>query len=81
MFISYHGVIEQTGITCKKIPCHMPDSACTGVLLKILKYFAVMLNIFETFHVLQIVESWLIHANKFSWITKSRSLTGTIKWS
>ena len=57
MFISYHGVIEQTGITCKKIPCHMLDSACTGVLLKILKYFAVMLNIFETFRVLQIVES------------------------
>ena len=35
----------------------MPDSACTSVLLKMLKYFAVMLNIFETFRVLQIVES------------------------
>ena len=33
-----------------------------------LKYFKVMLKIFEIFHVKKIVESWLVCANKLSWI-------------
>ena len=42
-----HGTIIQTGITCKKIPCYMRTQlAAGGLLLKMLKYFKVMLNIF-----------------------------------
>ena len=37
-----------------------------GLLLKILKYFEVMLNIFEFSHVKEFVESSLVYANKFS---------------
>ena len=33
-----------------------------------LKYFKVILKIFEIFHVKKIVESWLVCASKFSWI-------------
>ena len=29
----------------------------------------------------EIVEPWLVHANKFSWITQSRFLAGTMMWS
>ena len=43
-----------------------------GVLLKKLKYFEVMLNIFEFSRVWEIVESW---ANNFSWIVESYFLT------
>ena len=39
-----------------------------GLLFKMLKYFEVMLNIFEFSHVNETVESWLVNINKFSWI-------------
>ena len=41
-----NGNIIQAGIICKKIPFCMRDSQAGGVLLKKLKYFEVMLNIF-----------------------------------
>ena len=41
-----NGNIIQAGIICKKIPFYMRDSQAGGVLLKKLKYFEVMLNIF-----------------------------------
>ena len=34
-----HGTIIQTGITCKKIPCYMRDSACRWVIVKSAKIF------------------------------------------
>ena len=37
-----------------------------GLLMKMLKYFKVMLNTFEFSHVKEIVELWLVYANKFS---------------
>ena len=43
---------------CKKIFCHMHE--------KRLKYFGVMFNILEFFHMKEIVESWLVYVNKFS---------------
>ena len=55
--VFYHGTIIQKGITCEKIPCYMRDSACSDLLLKMLKYFEVMLNIFEFSHVKEIVKS------------------------
>ena len=35
----YHGTITRTGITCKKFPCYMCDSACTGFIVKKAKIF------------------------------------------
>ena len=37
-----------------------------GLLLKMLKYFEVMLNIFEFSHLKEILESSLVYVNKFS---------------
>ena len=28
ILLFHHGTLIRTGITCKKIPCYMPDSAC-----------------------------------------------------
>ena len=33
-FVSNHGTIIQTGITCKKTPCYMRDSACRWFIVK-----------------------------------------------
>ena len=52
-----------------------------GLLLKMLKYFEVMLNIFEFSNVKKILEPWLVYLNKFSWIIQSCFLTETIKES
>ena len=52
-----------------------------GLLLKQLKYFEVMLSIFEFSRVWENVESWLVYANKFFWIVQSYFSTGIIKWS
>ena len=35
----YHGTIMRTGITCKKIPCYMRNSACMWFVVKIAKMF------------------------------------------
>ena len=37
--ILYHGTIIRTGITCKKIPCYMRDSACWWSIVKKTKIF------------------------------------------
>ena len=34
-----HGTIIRTGITCKKIPCYMRDSACRWFIVKKAKIF------------------------------------------
>ena len=39
MYMSRHGTIIQAGITCKKIPWYMPDSACRGFNVKKAKMF------------------------------------------
>ena len=47
--MSKHGTIIQTGLTCKKLSYYMRDSASRNPspsLLKELKYFEIMLNIF-----------------------------------
>ena len=38
-YISHHGTIIPTGITCKKIPCYMGDSACRWFIVKKAKIF------------------------------------------
>ena len=53
-----------TLITCKKISCYKCDSSCKWLsLLKKLKYFEIILNIFEFSWVWEIVESWLVYVN------------------
>ena len=42
-----HRTIMETEIASKKIYCYLGDSAAGAFLLKILKYFEVMLNTFE----------------------------------
>ena len=34
-----HGTIIRTGITCKKIPCYMRDSACRWFIVENAKIF------------------------------------------
>ena len=43
--------IIETGITCKQISCYIRNSAGIGLLLKMLKYFEVMMNILKFSHV------------------------------
>ena len=52
-----------------------------GFLLKKLKYFEVVLNIFEMSQVFENVESWLVYANQIFWIGRPNLLTGIIKRS
>ena len=52
-----------------------------GLLLKKLKYFEVMWNIFEFSRVWKYVETWLVYANKLFWIAQPYFMTDTIKRS
>ena len=65
----------ETEIASKKIYCYLGDSAAGAFLLKILKYFEVMLNIFEFPNAkkkkLRTLTPWLMYAYKFSWIIQS----------
>ena len=38
-FLSKHGNIIRTGITCKNTPCYMRDSACRWFIVKKAKIF------------------------------------------
>ena len=59
-----HGTIIRTGI--RKPLLMYATQLAHGLLLKILKYFEVVLNFFEISHVKEIVESWLVYVNEFS---------------
>ena len=48
----------------------MATQLAGGLLLKKLKYFEVMLNIFEFSRVSENVESWLVYPNKLLWIAQ-----------
>ena len=74
----HHGTTAWTGTTCNKIFDLFATQPASGLLLKILKYFRAMLNIFEFSHV---KENWLVYVNKFSWIIQSCFLIETIKRS
>ena len=42
-----HGTIIRTGITCKKIPCHIRDSSCRWLIVKNVKIFRSYVWIFR----------------------------------
>ena len=45
--VKYHGTIIQPGITCKKIPCYMSNSACRWLLLFLaLTLLTVIISLF-----------------------------------
>ena len=77
---SPYGTIIRTEITCEKILFYMLNSAAGDLLLKKLKYFEVILNIFEFLRVWRNAESWLVFANRF-WITQPYFSTNIIKQS
>ena len=81
LFLSSHGPVIRTRIKWKKIPCYMRYSAWRWLIVKKLKYFKFILNIFEFYQLYEIVESWLVYANKFSWIAQLHFSTGIIKRS
>ena len=41
-----HGTIIRTGITCKKIPCYMRDSAGRWFIVKNVKMFQIYVKLF-----------------------------------
>ena len=66
-----HRTIMETEIASKKIYCYLGDSAAGAFLLKILKYFEVMLNTFEFPNAkkkkkLRTLTPLLVYACKFS---------------
>ena len=73
-----HGVITQTGITFKKIPCYMHGSACEWCIVENSKIFWSYINIWNPLRVRK-EGSQLVYANKFSFIFQSYFLTETIK--
>ena len=48
----------------------MRKSACRWCIVKKVKHFEIMLNIFEFLRMWENLESWLAYANKFSWIAQ-----------
>ena len=76
---SNYGTIMRTRITCKKIFHYMRKLACQWLVVE--KYVKIRLNIFEFSYVKEIVKSWLVYENKFSWIIQSSFLTEAIKRS
>ena len=66
------------GVTCTNI-CYMCKSVCRWLIVENAKIFRLYLKISDFSYEKEIVESWLVYANKFSWIISSCSLTKTIK--
>ena len=77
----HHGNIIWAAVICQKVPCYMRYSAYRWFIVKKLKYFEVMLNIFEFSRVWENVGSWLIYANKFFWIAQPYFSTDITKGS
>ena len=74
-----HVTIIRIGITWKKIPCYMRDSACRWCIVKKAKIFSSYVKHFEFLTVWEIEESWLVYVNKFSWIAHPYFSTDIIK--
>ena len=73
-----HGTIMQRGITDKKSSFYMHDSACRWFIVQKLKYFKVILSIFEFLLMWENVESLLVYENKLFWVVKPYFLTDII---
>ena len=59
-----HGTIIRKGITCKKISCHIPHSACRWSVVKKDKIFwSYVKHFWILADVREIAESWLVCVN------------------
>ena len=76
-----HRTIIPIGITFKKIPCYMRNSARRWLIVENAKIFRSYVKHFLVFHAKEIVKSWLVCMNKFSWNIQSCYLTKTTKQS
>ena len=76
-----HRTIIPTGITFKKTPCYMRNSARRWLIVENAKIFRSYVKHFLVFQMIEIVKSWLVCMNKFSWIIQSCYLTKTTKQS
>ena len=75
-----HGTIIRTGVTYKKITCYMRDSAYRCFIVEKAKIFwSYVFKVFEVSRVWENVESWLVYANKFFWISQPYFSTDIIK--
>ena len=59
----------------------MRDSAYWWFIVKKVRYFEVMLNIFEFSQVWENIESWLVYGDKLLWIAQPYFLSNIIKQS
>ena len=76
-----HRTIIPTGITFKKTPCYMRNSARRWLIVENAKIFRSYVKHFLVFQMIEIVKSWLVCMNKFSWIIQSCYLTKATKQS
>ena len=79
MGVKFLNTTRDKWTTCKKIPCYMHDSACKWFIVKKIKCFDVMLNIFELSRVWENVESWLVYASELLWLAQPRYSNNIIK--
>ena len=61
-----HETIIWTGMTCKKIPCYMHNSACRWFIVKNDKIFwSYVIRKLWKFRKSENLESWLVYSNMF----------------
>ena len=76
-----HGTIIWRGMTCKKIPCYMRDSACRWFIVKKTKIFWSYVKHFWILAGVRNVKFWLVYANKLAWIAQPYISTNITKQS
>ena len=77
----YHGTIIRTGITCKKIPCHVHDSACRWFIVKKAKIFWSYVKHFWVPTCVRKCRILTGLCNNLFWIAQQYFLTNIIKQS
>ena len=77
----YHGTIIRTGITCKKIPCYVHDSACRWFIVKKAKIFWSYVKHFWVPTCVRKCRILTGLCNNLFWIAQQYFLTNIIKQS
>ena len=77
----YYGTIIPAGITWNKMWCYMLYSACRWLTVENAKMFRSYIKHFWVFPREEIVKSWLVYVNKYSWIIQSCFLSEAVKQS
>ena len=77
----YHGTIIRTGITCKKTPCYVHDSACRWFIVKKAKIFWSYVKHFWVPTCVRKCRILTGLCNNLFWIAQQYFLTNIIKQS